>query len=403
MQNFKNITNNDALAACIRELTYDTRLFWCSDVEQESAPYIEALHNGYGPDEYEPNFDSNNDDHRHEWYRSGNIVQYDELYGKQQQILEARHDFEVLSTGLSQLPNLQTVSMIGVKDACVGHHSNTDQNCTGYEAWCKRFWPTIVPPWTSHRAAACGFKQPWDLRGIKSLVEAISLHTPSITRFYYGTQLYPEESLPDIVSSHIRNLAPNLTRLEIYCKKLPKPRSTPLHQSNFADIIRNTPNLQHLALGEFLDKCYSRSCEKEFGNICLCNRGWEELFLSNKWARLSSLSIDLCGSGIKRAICFANRQTLREVSFVGCIFLSQDYEKAPEFTPTTWAVLGEELSQFLKLHFLGVWTSSGFREGIDELSLQSFCSSFMQKAPYDLRITDSEELGTQSVEMWSRP
>lgn len=146
--------------------------------------------------------------------------------------------------------------MIGVNDDCPGFHSDTHQSCTGYEAWCKRFWPTIVPPWTWNQAAASGYKykQPWDLRGIQSLFESISLHSPWITRSYYGTHLDPEKSLPEIVSSQIRSLAPNLTHPEIYCTiMLPKHRSTPLHQSNFADIIRTTPNLQHLALGAFLN------------------------------------------------------------------------------------------------------------------------------------------------------
>ena len=224
MRGFESITNDNALAAFVREVTYDTRLFWYSNTEQQSAPYILALmHTGFGPEEYEEQRHLDYKiDHLHEWYRSENVTRYDKLYENQQQILEARHDFEVLSKGLSQLPSLQTVSMIGVNDDCPGFHQDTNQNCTGYEAWCKRFWPTIVPPWTWNQAAASGYKykQHWDLRGIQSLLESISLLSPWITKFHYGIHLDPEKSLPEIVSSQIRSLAPNLTHLEICCTKV---------------------------------------------------------------------------------------------------------------------------------------------------------------------------------------
>ena len=40
MRVFESITNDNALAACVREVTCDTRLFWYSSLEQQSAPYI---------------------------------------------------------------------------------------------------------------------------------------------------------------------------------------------------------------------------------------------------------------------------------------------------------------------------------------------------------------------------
>lgn len=198
-----------------------------------------------------------------------------------------------------------------------------------------------------------------------------------------------------------------MTHLEIHCLSLPKPRSTHLHQSPFADIIKNTPKLQHLALGgNFLINCYSRCCKQWLEDICLCNRDWEELFLRNTWSRLTSLSLGSCGSGIKRVICFANKQTLRELRFVGCCFSLRELGQDTEPTPASWAALGEELDQFLKLQFVGVWTrkewTRGWKKLVDQRTLQSFRLLIMQKTSHDLLIMDSEPSRWWSVENRSR-
>ena len=213
IETFLNITANPSFARTVTELVYDGRLFLPEFAAYK--PYKEAFDaniphitiqdrhgvddvdtadadqagNGTGPtnnaitDSMTPSWSATSEwTHSEVYYETlaNNLVRYTRLVEQQQDILEDQKDYEALLTGLKNLPRITKVTIL---DDFSGYSEGTPLETDHHSSYKRRFWRengAIPPaPWPQDTFGA--MRNKWDVRGIKNLIRAVSVHCQELT------------------------------------------------------------------------------------------------------------------------------------------------------------------------------------------------------------------------------
>ena len=350
MEIFQAITSNPLLAVGVQELIYDARLFpaYASFDDDYEATY-EGTSDSEDEDAYE-----DLDDEEYEFRCSESRErQCSKLRQEQQQILDLGAEFEYLSTGLRNLPNLKVVSVLecfhpGYRLGSGLMAIRAVDEFKWYNDLSRKLWKHVNPPAPLSDFEGLLDAQVWDARGIRSLLRSVSMRSPLLTHFHYGSGAW---ALPlKLLSAegacfHVHDLLPSLTCLRIVCDSGGKcsealsESEAVRHRSAFAESIKLAKNLRVLSL--YVHHRYGHRF----------NLGWDDMFSDASWPCLTSLELGdwSLSPDALIAVCHRHRDTLRHLSL-------QHTFLEPSAIPRTWEEVGEELGQFLRLH--SVWANS---------------------------------------------
>ncbi len=317
---------------------------------------------------------------------------YSSLLQEQNVILNDRKDLEALSTGMKRLPNLRRVSVLDWFTAPLDYEPFlwNPSEFQWYHHRSAKPYEDIARPlrWSGADSRNEGLhlkESPWDFRGIKNLLTALSDQGSRLQHLSLGCQmsnLSPEIYTRNEHAKILRDIARKLISFKMDCR-MPYSDQT-VRTSDcikaITGVLKEAKHLQSLSL----------TVDKSLDN-------WPEIFVGTKWPYLRVLDL---GDGtmdarLFQAIANAHKDTLRELRLRNM--------HIPD--GSSWEDLARESGRSLHLHFIYLASMSdsvGFATSLDPYldgsRAMTTAGLFMQQVPSALLCTRSSSGG--SVIAW---
>lgn len=346
MKEFTEITNKPAFAANVTEIVYDARMFWSHSATLPV--YKKEFRRKFPTRRPENESSDESDSDTDSWSErvsegshaelTASHQRYIALLQKQTSIIASGQDLISLCAGMKQLPNLERVSLLD--EFMKPDYSPflwDDGEFEWYHWRSIKFTEGIAKParWQETQFTAGTLEDhPWDLKGVRNLFQALSLHAPKLKTVLLGCQLSNLSTeifnTPAVIAT-LTNSAPQLTILKVDCTP---PRNEPSRwMEDLAHVLRHARKLQelHLTLGR------SSSIARE-------------IFHGGKWPQLEVLDLgdgDFDLETIK-AICDCHGEVLRELR------LRNIHLEGPK----SWDEAAIDLGKCLKLHLVALSSMS---------------------------------------------
>ncbi|KAF6227454.1 hypothetical protein HO133_008898 [Letharia lupina] len=303
------------------------------------------------------------------------LVRYTRLVDQQQSILEDKKDYEALCTGLKNLPNITTVIALDkFAECCDWVPLRADDHSRYHQRSELEIAVPIAPSsWARAKTIEDGEIRKWDVRGIQSLMRAVSKHCQEVTGLYIGSELSNAPmSMFEMDQDDYEDACTMAQRLTCLKMDLYVSRSD----------SEDEGQEQYDCLNGFLSEATELRCLATSGRID------SSLFNGKVWPHLEILiwgDLGLEESHLK-AITRAHKGTLRELTLRN-VYL---------FGAQGWADAAKEIGKYLKLRrvsVLGV-CDEVTREGTadpyleDDINL-AVARSFMQSIPRTILLDEN--------------
>ena len=443
MEIFKRITSEPAFAVGVTELVYDARLFWRFLAGKRAHRQIIAIARGEAskdkPESVQESqsaseisseaictgmissiYDCSSFTTRAAKERSYN--RYAELFEQQNDILDSGTDFLALCHGLNHLLNLKTVTIQSYFDSESDWVCLHDPLPPWYLTWSSNFCRHTLSPASyndcvmarrefleldyynvaNHNAV---IDHPWDWRGVKNCLKALTMRRSSITHLHYGYQgsKLPIQILADSgVSKSLENIAPELHCLNLDANTAGGDTDGDSgfefidgYSEAIAVLAKTLKEARQLTtLSSSLSLYYHKNLYQTFGELA-----------SSKLTglHLRHMEIDLA---FLKSICQRHQRTLKVLKLRNMLLLRQD--GFGENNSCTWDDVGRVLSPILQLSdlYLAAICEEFSRDEptpfLTEDRIQALGYQLMSSVPRDLlkMCQGSDESSDFSVKMW---
>lgn len=377
---FTNVAQIPALAAGVRELVYDARLFWryLDSSEAYNDAFDDAFPRAYPENDIsdeEESGDEDADDPRddilpsiyhdtallsdlqidhhtpkdiitYEMKARASALKYSNLLREQEKLLSGQEDLTALRAGLGRLPKLQRITVLDRFGNPLDYEQfawNVDE-FRFYHHWSQRLCAGISLPtrWSEADLLNNGAQLeafPWDFRGIKHLLLAASEHAGHLRELSLGCQMSNLSAAiytNNEIAMMLHRIAPRLTNLKLDTRS----------QSS-------APSQHPLDCTEIMMSLLSQARQLTSLAITLPDEGsggdWTRVFMTLSWPHLKILDLGdgSLGSEAFRAIAKAHSITLRELRLRNvALKVGSLWER------TSWEDLAAELGRSLRLDFV---------------------------------------------------
>ena len=289
---------------------------------------------------------------------ANNLVRYTRMFEQQQNILEDQNDYEALLTGLTNLPHMTTVTVLG---ACF----QPSHFCYDLRLWHES--GVVQPaqwPRNTHLGDAIGNK--WDVRGVQNLIRAVSVHCRKLT----GLDLASVS-----LSAPMTFFEMNDDIYDAACKIAQRLTSLKMNLYMSMSDSRDDVQFQYEGLEGFLSEAKELRCLTASGRID------SDYIKHTVWPHLETLnleSLSLNAADLK-VMMQAYKGTLRDLEF--CIVYMYGGEG--------WADAAKEMGKYLRLRricILGVCDdvtreTLGDQPYLDDEANKAVARNFMQSIP----------------------
>ena len=295
-------------------------------------------------------------------------VRYVRLLDQQESIFRKGRDFRALCEGLKSFRNINKVSA-SAEDAdwsddflhaCDRDYEDIYVYTEEYIDEYMKFGPTVEPSawWRRPNSQDDGEQDQeedikWDVRGVQTLLRAISTHCPSLKELKIGSMVYKGPmttifQLSDTDTEKVRIMVRRLTTLQLHphiTKSDDGPEYAKQHHC-LELLLQEAKELRKLSLSTLsLDDDSEESGE---GNedIVLNERTDFGMLLGKVWPHLTHLFLSSASlkAGDLMSIIRAHRGSLRDLSLDGIFLLGKE----------GWEHFGQEMGQILRLHSIQV-------------------------------------------------
>lgn len=381
MELFTRITSEPAFAVGVTELVYDARLFWRFLAGKRAHRQTIAMMRKKVWNEPEPDISAEelsgqvpyNDDQLSKIYDCSSFInlaakersynRYLELFEQQSDILDSGTDFTALCHGLQNLPNLKIVSIrdkFGPGSDYIDLH---DPLPRWYLTWSSSFFrDTLGPAGFDHGRSTrfdlkehgydnvanhkAFFDHPWDWRGVKNCLKALTMRRSSITHLHYGCQnsKLPINVLADPgVSKGLESITQDLQCLKFDSGTLgDESEFEPFGGASEAKAVhsRMLKGAQQLTT---LSESLMESQNERYGPA----------FHEATWPKLRVLDIGNRRMNLwfLKVMCQQHQRTLKELKLRNVYLVRQD---GFENNACTWDDVARELSPILQLSDLSL-------------------------------------------------
>ena len=386
IETFLNISANPIFAQNVKELFYDGRLFLheytaykCYSIAFESQVLCQSVVN-FADSELAEIHDAAmilwNDRVNEDYHESlaDSLVCYARFFDQQQSILEDRKDYEALSTGLKNLPNLTTVIAL---DNFYGRSDfvplRTDDH-SWYQQRSQREMRLHVQPTSWARGWNDGREtKKWDARGIQHLFQAVSKHGQNVRELHLASELANAPmSLFEMDQDVYDDACVLAQRLKLLKVHLYIPRSE----------LDNDLFNQEDCFDGILSEAKNLSCLAMSGRIDV------DFFKAKPWPHLEILRLGDIGMSLDdlKAITRAYKETLRE------LLLRNVYLSGEE----GWIGAAKEVGKYLRLRQVSILkvsdevtrehSDSPYLEDEDKLAVAHSFMQSISKGPFGYQI-----------------
>ncbi len=300
------------------------------------------------------------------------LVHYTRLFDQQQSIFEDRRDYDALSAGLKNLPNITTVTALDdFLESCCWMPPKTDDHSWYHQrSQCEIAGPIAPTSWTRENTNEDDDLTKWDVRGVHNLIRAVSKHAPKVAEFTIASEISKAPSSMFEMDQDIHDDACMLAqRLKLF------KANVYLSMTDIRD--------EWLPQEDCLDSLLSHA--KELRCLAVSGRINIRAFIKQIWPHLETLLVgDIAlGADDLKAITQAHKGTLRELTFRNVYLCGEE----------GWADAAKEIGKYLRLRqvsILGVCddvsraeTGNAYLE--DEVDV-AVARSFMQSIPRTTRL-----------------
>ena len=399
MKLFTDIAANPAFARNVKELVYDGRLFLpelstfpsyysafharmleevnvCGDYVRNCLVVDEA---NFAYDMYQDsvwNMETLGTSHEMERVCSfdfrdfdaiviNSLVRYARLLEQQESIFSEGRDRKALSKGLSSFRNITKVSAVVDFDISLIydlHAGDRDDQYTDHHQWYSsrsytEFGLTVPPSkWCRDVEQEWWQNTKWDVRGIHSLFQAISTHSPRLQELRIGSMRYKAPmtifQLSDSKIEKIAIVARGLTtlRLHLYLAKSDPSSKKARQRHCLGLLLRDARGLRSLSSSGLttwpVHQAWTQEYEFAEDAVFISERPDFDLYLGRQWPHLTQLTLRgaYMDARYLMSILRAHKESLRELNLRSIVVFGAD----------GWDDFAMETGQILKLHFLSI-------------------------------------------------